>query len=414
MIPSISARPWFERPIRWVKTTFSVKDSLVFLLVVLFLAFVAFMTSEAAEKIIGQLLGFGLSEENEKNKILTFLGIGMGGILLALQAVIANRRARAMEDTANAQAKANENTERGQRQERLKNAIEHLGHDSDSVRLGGAYELFHLAHDNKDLRQTVMDILCAHIRRTTGEVEYLGKHKSRPSEEVQSLLTLLFVQEYKIFKDCHINLQGSWLNGANLDRARLRRAILDGTYLQYANLSRSHLQGAHLFGTQLTGAILHSAYLQGTMLVETHLEQATLILTRLQGAVFQEAHLQGALFLDTRMQGVKRWGGRRKDWVSLGFAERIRTLINEESDVTGAIFAGGLSQEDIDCITGSLPDPLAKALQRELKPHIGQPPSNQLPENSGVVIGFYTKEEAEQWIAEYEAAMSAAPKADNG
>jgi len=58
-----------------------------------------------------------------------------------------------MEDTANAQARAteeqaeaNKNTESGQRQERLRSAIEHLGHEQVSVRLGGAYELFHLAH----------------------------------------------------------------------------------------------------------------------------------------------------------------------------------------------------------------------------------------------------------------------------
>ena len=67
----------------------------------------------------------------------------MGGILLALQAVIANKRAQAMEDAANAQAdavkeqaKANQNTEQGQRQERFKNAIEHLGHPSDLGALG--------------------------------------------------------------------------------------------------------------------------------------------------------------------------------------------------------------------------------------------------------------------------------------
>ena len=132
-----SIRSYFEHPIRWIKRILSLQGGLIFLLVVLFSAFVAVMTSEAAEKIIGQLLGFGLSEENEKNKILMFLGIGMGGVLLALQAVIANTRAQAMVDAATAQAEANENTERGQRQERLKNAIEHLGHDSDSVRLGG-------------------------------------------------------------------------------------------------------------------------------------------------------------------------------------------------------------------------------------------------------------------------------------
>ena len=90
---------------------------------------------------------------------LQFLGIGMGGILVALQALMAYKRAKALEDTASAQAeaaksqaaaakaqadatkeqaKANQNTEQGQRQERLKNAIEHLGHDKESVRLGGA------------------------------------------------------------------------------------------------------------------------------------------------------------------------------------------------------------------------------------------------------------------------------------
>ena len=99
------------------------------------------------------------------------------------------KRARAMEDAANAQAdaaraqagataeqaKANLNAEMGLRQERLKNAIEHLGHSSDSVRLGGAYELFHLAEDTESLRQSVLDVLCAHIRRTTVEIEYIKK-----------------------------------------------------------------------------------------------------------------------------------------------------------------------------------------------------------------------------------------------
>ena len=56
--------------------------------------------------------------------------------------------------------------------------------------------------------------------------EYREAHKSKPSEEIQSLLTLLFVQKHAVFKDCHINLQGSWLNGADLRDARLWKAIL--------------------------------------------------------------------------------------------------------------------------------------------------------------------------------------------
>ncbi len=174
---------------------------LVFFLVVLFSAFVVVMWSENPTWI------FKLVGVCQKYEVLKFLGIGMGGILLALQALASHRRAKAMEDAANQQAKATRNTEQGQRQERLKNAIEHLGHKSDSVRLGGAYELFHLAEDTRQLRQTVFDILCAHIRRTTNQRTYQNKYKLKPSEEIQSLLTLLFVQNHAVFKGLHGNLQ---------------------------------------------------------------------------------------------------------------------------------------------------------------------------------------------------------------
>ena len=207
LIPSVSIPPWVKRVICWV---FSPKGGLIILLVVLFAAFVSVMFCKTAEGYIGQLLGLS-GTEGIKNQILTFLGLSMGGILLALQAVIANTRAEAMENAANAQAKANENTEKGQRQERLKNAIEHLGHDSVSIHLGGAYELFHLAQDTKELRQTVLDILCAHIRQTTGESNYRDKYKSKPSEEIQSLLTLLFVQDHGVCSERQPGRRGAQL-----------------------------------------------------------------------------------------------------------------------------------------------------------------------------------------------------------
>ena len=140
-------------------------------LVVLLSVFVSVLFCESAEKYIAQLLGVSETGVSKKYEALKFLGIGMGGVLLALQALIANRRAKAMEDTAKAQVEANKNAEQGQRQERLKNAIEHLGHDSESVRIAGTYELRQLARDIEEprFRRTVREILSAHIRRTTGE-----------------------------------------------------------------------------------------------------------------------------------------------------------------------------------------------------------------------------------------------------
>ena len=151
----------------WEKITGEpfLRGLLIFLLV--FLA-VLFLIVVCTDYPIWTKRYLGLTEKDET---LKFLGIGMGGVLLALQALIANRRAKAMEDTAKAQVEANQNTEQGQRQERLKNAIEHLGHPSESVRIAGTHELRQLALDVGEprFRQTVLEILSAHIRRTTGE-----------------------------------------------------------------------------------------------------------------------------------------------------------------------------------------------------------------------------------------------------
>ena len=289
---------------------------LIGLLILAFGAFVGVLFCECIEIYISKLLG-----SSNKNETLKFLGISMGGILVALQALMSYIRAKAMEgtaksqaDAANAQArateeqaKANQHTEQGQRQERFRNAIEHLGHEKDSVRLGGAYELFHLAQDTPDtpeLRQTVHDILCAHIRQTTGEKEYREKHKSKPSEEVQSLLNLLFVQEHEVFKGCHINLQGSWLKGVALKRARLENAILVGVQLQRADLRGVQLQGADLSEARMQEATLQGVQLQRASLWAAQMQGAILSGVQLQAATLREVQLQGAMLLGMRMQGA--------------------------------------------------------------------------------------------------------------
>ncbi len=317
----------------------------------------------------------GLSQENEtsglspKNEALRFLGFGIGGTLLALGAVISYIRAKAFEDTARAQVKANKNQvkanetqEQGLRQERLKNAIEHLESSSASVRLGGAYELFHLAKDTRDLdqtedlSQTALDILCAHIRHTTSGKEYRAEYGSgpsqddkekrednprpsqddkekegnnprpsqddkekrednprpsqddkekegnnpQPSEEIQSLLNLLFVQNYEVFKDRNINLRGAFLRGADLVGARLHKA----------NLERADLRGTNLVYARLHKANLERADLQGANLTYTRLRKANLERADLQGARLARVNLRGAWLLRADLQGAELWSAR--------------------------------------------------------------------------------------------------------
>ena len=299
---------------------------LLFLLVVLAVG-VCYVAGLDNPQWIVNLLGVS-EAELPKYEVLKILGIAMGGILIAVQAAIANKRAHAMQQTAQAQAdaakaqatateeqaNANRHTEQGQRQERLKNAIEHLGHDKDSVRFGGVYELFQLGRDTEDLRQTVLDILCAHIRRTTGEAEYQNVNKWRPSEDIQGLLSLLFVHQYQVFEGLHINLQGSWLNGAELayahlenaalDKASLKVAMLYDADLRSAKLQGAQLNGAHLSGADLRGAFLWKTLLFGAWLSWTDLRDASLDEARLQGARLMKANLQCARLLEAHMQGA--------------------------------------------------------------------------------------------------------------
>ena len=434
----------------WFFRSRTLQFPLIVLLVLAFGAFVGVLFFECAETYISKLLGL-----SDKNEALKFLGISMGGILIALQALMSYRRAKAMEGTAESQAKAteeqakaNQHTEEGQRQERLKNAIEHLGHEKDSVRLGGAYELFHLAEDTEDLRQTVLDILCAHIRQTTGESKYRKTYKSKPSEEVQSLLTLLFVQEHKVFKGCHINLQESWLNGADLRDARLWKAILTRVHLQGAKLDRAHLQranlveahleeaslseawlhetdlfcvrmqgvylkkarlqGAYLMGTRLQGAYLDHAYLQGAYLGEVSLQAANLVNAQLQGANLSNVYLMGATLSGAKLQGA----GNQSCTSSTPFADRIRMSIGKETNLSRMWF-GGIEQKAVDRLVEGLSDDKTTLIRECLRPHIGKPMSFQLPEDSDAITGPYTAEEAEKWIAEYKKAMSEVPGDDS-
>ena len=399
------------------------------LLVLAFGAFVTLLLFPGAGMQISRLLGL-----YQKAQALQFLGIGVAGILVALNALTSYRRARAMEGVAKElavasreqaraateQARATCDAELGRRQERLHQGVEHLGHESVAVRLGGAYELFHLAEDTATLRQTVLDILCSHIRRTTNQDTYRSRQRSNPSEEVQSLLTLLFTSRQVICQGLRIDLQGSWLNGAtlcaaylcgaNLSEARLKGADLVGAQLQgadlswarlqVAGLSWARLQGADLVGARLDAASLSRANLHGADLARSTLRGAVLSRTHLQGAFIVGANLQGADLTEAQFQGVRS----HVDYPE-SFAQRITQSIGEETDLSGAIFGGGLKPTDVESILGGMYSDAADDLREKLTPHVDKSVTYELPEHSGAVTGAYTEEEAKKWIAEYEEAV---------
>ena len=197
-----------------------------------------------------------------KPELAQFIGYLLGGSLLFWQITISSQRATAAEKTAEAMQKTAQSTEKGNIAERFKNAIEHLGHESASIRLGGIYALHHIAQDVKEYRERVFEILCAHIRETTTQEAYkpkiVGLGWEEPAIEIQSILNILFVKtpEREIYNGFVANLEMANLRGIRLIRAKLdkanllfadlREAILDGTNIQDASLYQTDLRSTHL------------------------------------------------------------------------------------------------------------------------------------------------------------------------
>ena len=77
-------------------------------------------------------------------------------------------------------------------------------------------------------------------------------------------------------------------------------------------------------------------------------------------------------------------------------------------------FSGGLDKGTVNSLVEDLSGEEVETLRQNLEPHIDQPVSYELPEDSGAITGAYTMEEAERWIAEYEEAMEERPEAGEG
>ena len=358
----------------------------------------------------GWLHNFLGSESDSKKESLKFIGYMIGGNLIALGALMAYRRAKAMEDAAKAQAagmeqqaKANELTEQGHRQERLKNGIEHLGHSSPSVRMGGSSELYHLARDSYDLRQTILDILCGQIRYITGEHEYQRDYDTVPSVEIQNLISLLFVQNHDVFRGLRINLSGSWLNGADLRKARLWYADLRLASLKDARLEDACLQRANLTEAILCNGKLDRACLQETNLLGSKMRGASLERAQLQGASLHQADLENAFLCEADLKGADLFRSRLV-WANLSRASMQGAILPRElletRDLAEANLQGARTEYQ----------PLGTTFEDRILGAIGQNCSVILPHSHKATIGSFSQETAEGWIDGHHRYMAGVPE----
>jgi uncharacterized protein YjbI with pentapeptide repeats len=219
---------------------------------------------------------------------------------------------------------ANEQTEltrQGQFTDRYSKAVEQLGTPGVSdvtVRLGGIYALQRLAHDSKDDKGTIIEVLAAFVR------DPVGRPKSTPPRNVVSPLPPTDVAAALTVLDRLGGLHGVDLHGADLRRADLssadlRRADLSGADLTGATLSRAILDGADLGGATLSRANLRNATLTGAYLYGANLTGAYLSDANLTRAYLSDTNLTDARLSFTDLTGANLWGADLT-LAALGFA----------------------------------------------------------------------------------------------
>ncbi len=425
----------------------------IFILIILLLLFI-FPVWEGYDSWLIKKLGLEGHEEGwkeDRETVIKYLGFSISGLAIFLGIYVANRRAGAMEEGNRQTEEGNRQTKEGNRQTVFRDALTHLSSESVVTRVAGVYILHGLAQREESMRPVIGETLLAHIRVGTQESEYQEKNKYLPSSDIQLLLNFLFCGEERfLFEMQRVNLLQARLRGANLMKAQLQEADLIGAQLQGADLSRaqlqmarlngaklqkaylsgarlqgaglieSQLQGAYLIGAQLQGADLSGAKLQGVYLNGAQLQGGNLNGAQLQGAYLNGAQLQGAYLNDAQLQGADLGESQLQGATLINaqlqgacsiepfrsdldpFEKQIRSRIGEESDLSGAVFSGGLTQEEVDKI--KVPDYL-RSLRRRLQPHVGRAESYGLPENSDAITGKYTQEDAYNWIAEYREAF---------
>ena len=369
---------------------------------------------------------FGTEDKKEIMRLLSWVTVFIASMFGLWTA---NRRAKAMEDSAQAQvyaAKAQVQTanatKSGNLQQRFKDAIENLGSISESMCISGAHALFHIALEEESLRDSIADILCMHIRTKTQSREYQQCHPEGPSIEIQSLMNLLFAerthgsaqsraeQVRKFWRGLQADLSEGCFNGIILNHAQFRDAyLLDAKFLG-ACLPGAQFQSSNLSIAQLQMAHLPSACFRGANLIDTKFWDANLGDAQFQAAYLDGTHFQGADLESVQFQGCFCVD---KVLVMEHFGTRINGRKGKNAGLSKVIFSDGVDSEDLERVVGKL-TPLktikmrkkrsaevVNDFKRKMSRHDG-PPDHTVPMGLRANVGAYTEEDARRWIEEYE------------
>lgn len=216
---------------------------------------------------------------------------------------------------------------KNERNSRFSKAIELLGNNHESARIGAAHTLISLAKEYKEeYRKLVFDILCSHIRTTTYQNEYRDLYSEKPSNEIQTIIEILFKKEAdnkSLFEGLKADLNGSFLKGlylhdaainyanfkdVNLTNSKLTNVDFIGTNFLNTNfrtemLSNCNFQSSVISNSHFEGTMLNGCHFTDSSISYTHFEQTTMFSSHFEGANINMTHFEGVNIDDGHFEG---------------------------------------------------------------------------------------------------------------
>ena len=384
----------------------------------------------------------GTAINNTKQPTLKFIGWLISGCIALIATILINRRANAQIKSSEAQVissdaqmksseaqiTSNELTRQRQSKELFNRAAGHLGNDRAEARIVAFYELHSLARAEEDLRERVFEVLCAHLRQITTAPDYAGIGK--PTEEVQTLLDLLFGSDEPIFQRLkanlrRVNLVGAHMVSAHMPNTDFTDACLIGANMSLAKLHNCNFCTTKMHGANLTGAELLLSKFTGTKLYGSQLYSANFQLANFLSTDFRGSCCGHGIALHpfrTQMQGLSMFvplgnqeaymGGVSNDEYE-GFQSVIEKHIGKKG-CTQEIMFGGCEKsmehafkKDVECHVKFLEKNVSSECTQKYLKSMGHymkasETSNMRP---NIDISPYTKAVADGWIKEYNQAM---------
>ena len=180
------------------------------------------------------------------------------------------------------------------RDNRFSSGVELLGNTNESARIGAAFTLYFLANEFNEYRKLTCEILCAHIRTVTNKQEYKIHYTDRLSNEIQTILDLLFKEEYgSIFDSYHKNLAGAICYGANF-----ADGILNNVNFKFVTLNNANFSNAKLGDVDFKDAKLSNVNFESAKLSNINFFRATLSNVSFERVAFNHTLFSFAKFKD--------------------------------------------------------------------------------------------------------------------